>query len=227
MDHEAKLEELLLVMGELYDREMSTAFLATYKRVLLNAMSAEEACQGIEIVLGRKTFGFPKPWEIVEAAKGKPEDQALLAWQTLLDAIQKHGPYKSVIFEDTRITTVIEALGGWIAVCGWLEDEMPIRRSEFMKLYVAARPGEKKALPGIIEGSNAALGYLDHIPDPVVVDGPLKQVVHGKPILPSVLQEAQAEATGIPDQLREGMDGLLSRMSIPVEQTVTSELKTP
>lgn len=217
MDPEARLEELLLVTAELHGREVSTAFLATYKRVLLDALSAEEACGGVETCLGRRTYGFPKPWEIIEAVKGNPADMALAAWQTLLDAMQRHGPYKSMLFHDGRLTTVVEAMGGWIAVNGWLEKEMPIRRAEFMKLYEAARPAESKVLPGIVEGINAATGHLDHVPKPVVIPAPSKRAVPGEAAAPSGPREARLEVAGIPDELTEGMDRLLSRMSVPRE----------
>lgn len=213
MEDEARLEEMLLVMGELCDKEMSLAFLATYKRVLLNAMSAEDACKGIEIVLGMRTFGFPKPADIIEAVKGKPEDLALSAWQMLLDAIRSLGPYKSVIFSDARLIMVVEAMGGWMAVNAWLEEEMPFRRAEFMKLYAAARPGEPKKLAGIVEAHNAAHGYLDHVPNPVIAGKSGKLIPVRKaasiPYVEAVMPEVE-----IPADLKRGLDSMLNMMGV-------------
>lgn len=161
---------------------------------------------------------FPKPAELLELIEGIPNDKAWEAWETLLGAIARIGPWKSVEFRDSRISRVVDVLGGWLKVCEWTEDELKWRRDEFMGAYKAMRDGGAvRALPGITHLENARSGYLENIPDPILVDGPPKQLVHGKPIPPALLIEAQQETMGIPDQLREGMDGLLSRMSIPEE----------
>lgn len=161
---------------------------------------------------------FPKPAELLELIEGSPNDKAWEAWETLLGAISRIGPWKSVRFKDGRIGRVVDVLGGWIKICEWTEDELKWRREEFMSAYKAMRDSPSVVLPGITHLENAMNGYEENIPDPILVDGPPKQLVHGKPIPPALLIEERQETMGIPDQLREGMDGLLSRMSMQSEE---------
>lgn len=114
---------------------------------------------------------FPKPAELIEFIRGDSGSSALVAWETLSIAMQRHGPYRSVLFDDGRIARVVKALGGWKEVCSWLTKDIPYRRNEFMKLYTSAPDCEPEILPGEFELENRARGYLNHIPEPVKVAG--------------------------------------------------------
>lgn len=114
---------------------------------------------------------FPKPAELIEFIRGDSGSSALVAWETLSIAMQRHGPYRSVLFDDGRIARVVKALGGWKEVCSWLTKDIPYRRNEFMKLYTSAPDCEPEILPGEFELENRARGYLNHIPEPAKVAG--------------------------------------------------------
>lgn len=117
---------------------------------------------------------FPKPSELLEFIEGNKTDHAWEAWEILLDAIARVGPWKSVQFADARITRVVEVLGGWLKVCEWTEDDLKWRRNEFMSAYKAMQDGGPvRSLPGLVQIQNTSGGYQDRIPPPVVVDGAL------------------------------------------------------
>jgi hypothetical protein len=158
----------LLALAELFDKELSQAVIGFY-------VSALEEFSDSEIDSALKTAAlkckfFPKPAELIELVNGPQEEQSLLAWEQLTAAVQLHGAYDSVMFADTKITRVVEALGGWITVCNWPVAELHFRRSEFNKLYQAARPlKEQRVLPGLVQLDNAGRGYLDKVPPPAVI----------------------------------------------------------
>lgn len=113
---------------------------------------------------------FPKPAELLEFLDGSPNDKAWEAWETLLDAIARIGPWKSVEFQDSRITRVVEVLGGWLKVCEWTEEELKWRREEFLSAYKSLKEGgQVRALPGITHLENSRNGYNDYLPEPVLV----------------------------------------------------------
>lgn len=167
-DFESQIEELLVVLAELHGKEMSPAFIVTYKRALLSKLSPEETVEALNLAFTSKTYGFPKPFDLIELVKGRPEDAAFLAWETLNNAIQQLGPNRSVLFSDAKITQVVEAMGGWVEVNNWLVEDLKFRRKEFMKLYQFANcTREPWHLPGLIEIQNTATGFFKNIPEPV------------------------------------------------------------
>ncbi len=172
--HEAtmlnRLDEAFAALCELEGKEISVLFWKMYRQALLSELTIEQAIRSIEIAFTKKTFGFPRPADLIEFIKGNGDAEALTAWEYLQEAIRRGGAGASVIFLDSRITRVVEAMGGWQEVCNWLIAEMQFRRHEFMKLYKAAPDGgEPRVLEGWIERENRINGYLDHIPKPLII----------------------------------------------------------
>lgn len=85
----------------------------------------------------RARYGVPKPGELLGADDEAP---ALLAWHSLLRAIEQHGHYDSVEFEDRVLAACVETLGGWMVVSAWpMADERELRfqQRDFERLYTA------------------------------------------------------------------------------------------
>ena len=98
------------------------------------------------------------------------EDAALVAWEKLQEAVRRAGRYQSVLFDDAKISRVVEAIGGWGHVCDWPAKEMSIHRAQFLKAYQALDvPAENRPLIGSHDGQNAANGYLDYVGAPVQI----------------------------------------------------------
>ncbi|MHC1744871.1 MAG: DUF6475 domain-containing protein [Syntrophobacteraceae bacterium] len=163
---------------ELHGKEPSPSFYMLYREALVSELGEEGAVFAIKASFKSKTFGFPKPGDLIDLVHGKQEDKALAAWEQLQQAVSRAGAYQSVLFEDPKIARVIKILGGWEAVCGWPVAELQYRRHEFLQAYKALPAScPQEALAGIADRSNAALGYPKA--DPVFIGSE-----HPKPALP-------------------------------------------
>jgi len=157
-------------MGELFGREITDTLASLYWRLFSDWTDSqfEAACQA---AANRLKF-FPKPAELRELVGGDQEAQALEAWETLHNAIKRIGNWQSVQFEDSRITRVVESMGGWQAVCLWETKDLSYRRHEFLRTYQALKDGGPlRAMAGLIEQENVGRGRLEFVPQPVQVGG--------------------------------------------------------
>lgn len=82
-------------------------------------------------------------------------DRSSAAWIELRDAIQKHGAYASVDFEDPAINATVRLLGGWVALC--MKDAATFERRtrrEFRRMYralaVDVRAPQAPRAPGLV-----------------------------------------------------------------------------
>lgn len=121
---------------------------------------------------------MPVPAELRELAGiggVKPEDRAVLAWQTVQCAMRRFGYYDSVDFADKTINAAIRTLGGWEGICIRDEEQDPKwLRQEFERTYAAlCRTGVAADLTpplvGFHDRENAFLGYHDAVKVPQLV----------------------------------------------------------
>lgn len=121
----------------------------------------------------RSSRFFPSPADILEAVRGPAEDRALRAWSRVEKAIERHGAYESVVFDDPLIHAVISDMRGWIGICGMTDDQAPWVQKEFVRRYqgyVSSPPPEvQPKLVGIHERLNRAGGYVTCIPEPKLI----------------------------------------------------------
>lgn len=169
MQNAQKFDENLFMLAETFRVELSQMQLRAYKLVL-SKYTDQQIEEGFLQAIATLKF-FPKPAEIIELIEGKPSDQAILAWEKLLQAIQEHGSYYSVIFEDGRIAQTVELMGGWLQICAMTIDETHWRMTDFTKIYQGL-PGsiEPKKLIGRHEQENAAHGFIEAIPEPTKIE---------------------------------------------------------
>ncbi len=106
---------------------------------------------------------FPKPGELVAALEGGSTGQALRAWSKVMHAIRRAGAYRTVVFDDPLIHTVVWDMGGWQTLCTMLTRDEPFKAREFEKRYTSylSRPPtvHPRQLTGISDTVNAAKGY--------------------------------------------------------------------
>jgi hypothetical protein len=90
------------------------------------------------------------------------EAKANKAWVLLLKAINKHGYYDSVEFEDKTIHSCIRAMGGWLAVSDRAPDTW--MHKDFIGFYKSYfnRNSEAGSIAGMIEKQNGrvTLAYI-------------------------------------------------------------------
>lgn len=145
----------------------------------------------------------PMPADIVKQLQGTRTDRSLIAWGKVLDAIQRVGAYRSVVFDDGIIHAVIEDLGGWIAVCRGEIDQLPFLQGRFTKGYQAYAQQPQLRYPakllGECEINNRTRGHETQPPalvgDPAAAqavlaggsDGPKTQITMSAPAAPDAL----------------------------------------
>lgn len=170
---EQEFDSALAALCELHGKELSVAFYRLYKQALLSRLTMDDAVKAITLAFSTKTYGFPKPADLIEMIKPAQNDSdALIGWESLEQTIRGKGAYSSIVFIDARISRVVVAMGGWVEVCKWRTDEMHFRRQEFMKLFAATGPADQydqQVLPGLVELENRARGYYDNLPPAEIV----------------------------------------------------------
>jgi len=107
---------------------------------------------------------LPRPADLVRLMAGSTQDAALIAWSRVERAIRSVGIYQSVVFEDAITHAVIADMGGWMKLCGVIEDELPFRAKEFENRYRGYRvrgvlDSYPRHLPGLAESQNGAGGF--------------------------------------------------------------------
>lgn len=165
-----KMWELLVPLGELYDKEITQTLAGIYHVAF---RGYEEAA--IRDAMSRhvlRSKWFPKISELRELIEGSTEGRCAEAWHCLVRTMERVGAYQSVQFEDPAIHAVVRTWGGWSSVCQITEEELRYRQGDFRRLYQRAveqgLDGDGH-LPGIVEAENRAKGYLDEVPAPVRV----------------------------------------------------------
>ena len=137
----------------------------THRQMLIeDGVTDDELLSGVKsIIRNRKFANFPKYAELIEAIKGNPDDEALIALKELEDAMSIHGAYRSVIFKDKVIMACVKGMGGWQAICQVPSDEWKFQKQEFLKLYRAyhrnGKYPEVDYLVGKSEHQNRIDGY--------------------------------------------------------------------
>jgi len=172
MKDENRFRELMTVLGEIHDRQITRLLLDFYWRIL-EPFPDEVCIRAFHELIGRAKF-FSKPAEFLELLEGRCGDQATAAWLDVFAALKRYGNYQSVRFADAVIHSVIEAMGGWVNFGLMEERDRSWRQKEFERFYavIAGREGSHPAyLAGIHEIKNAAGGY----PVQQVIDVPGRQ----------------------------------------------------
>lgn len=144
---------------------------------------------------------LPKPADIVRNIDGNTQTQSELAWTKVDRGIRTVGSHESVCFDDPIIHAVIEDMGGWITLCSVDGKEYPFKHNEFIKRYrgYSVRPPSQvlSRLVGSTEAGNRKDGYLENIPNPVLIGD--------RELALSVLESGRSEKR----QLVHRMSGLL------------------
>ena len=131
-----------------------------------------QACQGFALADVRKALTAhaldpdrgqfaPKPADLVRVLRGTSADRSLIAWGKVLDAMQRVGAYRSVVFDDGAIHAAISDMGGWPAVCRTLTDELPFTQKRFCDLHRAYSVGPDAAYPPQLLGDHALENRLN------------------------------------------------------------------
>jgi hypothetical protein len=167
-----KFTQGLMILGEIYNRKLSSLLLNTYWNCLKKYSYAT-----FEMTLWNflenpnyAKRNFPSPADWIKSIEGDSESKSLVAWTEVITAIREVGHYESVKFTDVLIHDVIQDLGGWIFLCQQSERELIFLQKEFERRYrmrilkkITKGP---RYLTGQIEHQNLLNGFTKHIPRP-------------------------------------------------------------
>jgi hypothetical protein len=160
----AKFVSVVAGLAELYNRSLTDASIELWwlacKKMSIESFEAAVARHMHDPQRGRF---MPTPADLVhQIARRRPT--AISAWAEVLDAMEAHGAYQSVVFQDGVINAVIRDLGGWPALCRrqgtdanpvWIRKEFEGRYED----YLLSGRFLRVRLPGLIELHNHNAGY--------------------------------------------------------------------
>jgi hypothetical protein len=129
-----RFTELMGWMGETFGTKISQARCHAYFGILSD-LETDEFERAVRIALRSNDF-LPSPKQIFDLARGSPEDNAIRALARVVDAMQRHGRYKSVDFGDPITHAAVRACGGWLHLMDASARDFPWVRREFIKAYV-------------------------------------------------------------------------------------------
>ena len=161
MSSKSELTKLLFMMADYYNESLSEGVI-NFWLADLGCFSFEEVLSAFEV--WRKTSDrMPKVSNIIEIMKGCGEDRALAALIKVEKAMERHGGYATVVFDDPVIHAVISELGGWIRTCRLTEYEFTWWKKDFRERYehhdrYGLPPELPSKLLGIIDERNLPLG---------------------------------------------------------------------
>lgn len=195
--------DALLLSGELMGKEVSTAAVIMFVRIMEGEMSFREAKKALDMHLRtpeREGTFFPKPADLIRIIKGTGADHAQLAWSKVESAVRHVGTYKSVVFDDAIIHRVLADMGGWPMLGQKTEDELPFVANEFRARYHALKSRGMDgvvyppSMPGYAEltsGNYDQHWYAERglsAPTPVMIGDPQKaqRVITGGSTTPAI-----------------------------------------
>ncbi len=127
------LQKILEPVSELFSRPMTPEILNLWFG-LLGPHSPDEIRKAFSRFIQAESR-MPLPADILGILRGAGEDRALAALMKVEKAIDEHGAYATVIFDDPVIHATIQSLGGWIKSCRQTEYEFTWWKKEFRERY--------------------------------------------------------------------------------------------
>lgn len=138
-----KFRELMMIAGEVYNREISKELLKAYFTTM-TSLPIQQVSDAMMAHLQDPDSGqfFPKPADLVRHVIGtskkraaEVEDRAAIAWACVEREIRRIGSYGTLALEDKQALAAIKAMGGWKDLCSTELDKMEWRRKEFIRIY--------------------------------------------------------------------------------------------
>lgn len=162
LDYEL-FSKTMTLLCEVYNRKQTPPLMEAYYMVLKRQMSDDEFKSASTSIMSNRTYqSMPKPAEILEYVRPDLDSIATLAAVDIENAIGRHGAYSSVSFDDTVVNSVVDHLGGWIAICRMGTHDWKFAKKEVPKLYgiYARRDLHPDHLIGMAEQAN---GYAENV----------------------------------------------------------------
>jgi hypothetical protein len=167
-------------IAEVYSKKVTDATIMIYFDALAD-LELSEIKRAVKAHCNDSDAGryFPLVANI-RAKTSRHEKNSLIAWSEVCHAMEKHGSYSTVQFEDGIINSVIHDMGGWPWICVQNLDE-PWTQKEFERRYESYKSQDIEShtpLIGLHEGNNRKYGFLEYIPPTILIGdgGQIKQL---------------------------------------------------
>lgn len=193
-------------MAEMYGKSVSDAVIAM-AFAALSRFDLADIRRAINAHVADPVRGqfLAKPADLILHIDGDPESRSLQSWTKVEQAIGRVGPHQSVVFDEPAVMSAIEDMGGWIALCGLTEQEVPFKRQEFVKRYKGYLTRPPLTHPAKLIGMSEAYN-MQHFPK--YVEQP---VLIGNPQLALEVMNSGGKTQGQITKLEDHM----ARLSIP------------
>jgi len=152
----------MAMMNSLYGKQNDNVKNEIYLNCLYK-YSIEEVESAVKDHINDHDIGqfYPKPADICRKIEGNIDEESLLVWSRVFDAIKNHGQYKSVSFDNPVIHRVINDMGGWVQLCNCSLYELDTKRSEFQTRYkIIKKRGDTEAR-GFLQGLIKAIKPIE------------------------------------------------------------------
>ncbi len=155
------LSRLIFHVADYYRESVSETVLGFWIRGL-GKFSFEEISVAFERWM-MANDRMPRISNIVEILDGTGEDRALAALLKVERAMEEHGGYATVVFDDPVIHATIQSLGGWLKACRQTDYDFTWWKKDFQERYrhfdqYGLPPEVPVRLVGIFDQSNLPLG---------------------------------------------------------------------
>ena len=173
-----RFSSILLQIAETYEKQLSREVIEIYWQICQD-WSFDQFNDALRRHVENPDRGvfFPKPADLIAAKNGKNKS-SLHAWVQVTRAMFLYGRYQTVKFEDRTINRVISDMGGWPWICDQNLNE-PWTQKEFERRYLEAghySDDFDEPLHGLIELDNRERGYLEEIPDTIMISAGGKEI---------------------------------------------------
>jgi hypothetical protein len=155
------------IWSGIYSKEISTNTLDLYWKILEScSLSAIERALFKHLRDAERGRFLPLPSDLMHQINGS--SPFLSAWTKVSKAIQIHGTYQTVVFDDPIIHCVIHEMGGWIQLCEQEVSKLPFYQKEFERRYqyYFRHPpnNHPKSLMGKADQYNQQIGFSLSLP---------------------------------------------------------------
>lgn len=151
-----EFKECLELVMSFYGKEVTPAVMGVWRSI----------CQPFTIEQIKKAFNThvanpengqfaPKPADIVRILQGTKTDKSVEAWAKVMEAIQRAGSYRDVVFDDPAIHASIEDMGGWLEICRTKTDELSYAQHRFSEAHKAYSIRNDYPFPPMLCGASS------------------------------------------------------------------------
>jgi hypothetical protein len=150
--------EAITGLAELFDKKLSQATLKIYYEVLKD-MSEKDFIASVEKLMSEWSYSYmPKPAHILNALKSKEnfEVEANNEWKKVIEAVERQGRYKNVVFENLATNSAVHTItgGDWSELCNKTYEQLDWIKKEFVKFYIHFRNNPQKLTDKMLLGLN-------------------------------------------------------------------------